>query len=93
MVTQAHPDELEAAMSEQPLERAEEAVSEGRAAADEAPIMPFDDAAPADPEESGGAVAEPANDAAPGRFAPGDEPLEDISPAVGGDSPQDDPGE
>jgi hypothetical protein len=55
-------------MSEEPLERAEQAIKEGREAADAAPIMPFgdsgdpDEGAGEDPEETGGAVAQHGND-------------------------------
>ena len=52
-------------MSEEPLERAEQAIKEGREAADEAQIMPFEgsgDGPGEDPEETGGAVAEHGND-------------------------------
>ena len=64
-------------MSEEPLQRAEQAIKEGREAADEAPVMPFGDtddaagdaaddaagdAAGEEPEETGGAVAQHGND-------------------------------
>ena len=51
-------------MSEEPLQRAQQAIDEGRQAAREAPIMPFDDGGPegATPEDTGGAVAEHGND-------------------------------
>jgi hypothetical protein len=62
-------------MSEEPLERAEQAIKEGREAADAAPVMPFDgtgesgerpdgsgDAAGDDTEETGGDVAQHGND-------------------------------
>jgi hypothetical protein len=50
-------------MSEEPLQRAEQAIDEGRKAANEAQVMPFDDPpAGATPEETGGAVAEHGND-------------------------------
>jgi hypothetical protein len=50
-------------MSEESLQRAEQAIDDARKAAAEAPIMPFDDGpAGATPEETGGAVAEHGND-------------------------------
>ena len=50
-------------MSEEPLQRAEQAIDDARKAAADAPIMPFDDGpAGATPEETGGAVAEHGND-------------------------------
>jgi hypothetical protein len=45
-------------MSEEPLQRAEQAIEEGRKAAAAAPVMPFDDGpSGATPEQTGGAVA------------------------------------
>lgn len=52
-------------MSEEPLERAEQAIKEGREAADAAPIMPFDDGGEGpgeSPEETGGDAAQHGND-------------------------------
>ena len=50
-------------MSEEPLQRAEQAIDDARKAAAEAPIMPFDSGpAGATPEQTGGAVAEHGND-------------------------------
>ena len=56
-------------MSEEPLERADQAIKEGREAAEAAPIMPFDgsgegpgDGPGEDPEETGGDVAQHGND-------------------------------
>jgi hypothetical protein len=50
-------------MSEESLQRAEQAIDDARKAAAEAPVMPFDDGpAGATPKETGGAVAEHGND-------------------------------
>jgi hypothetical protein len=52
-------------MSEEPLQRAEQAIKDGHEAAGAAPIMPFgdtDEAAGDEPEETGGAVAQHGND-------------------------------